>query len=79
MVQLVGKMMKLLRLVFVLAAVLALQGCSKRALYDGFQMVRERQCYDLQGSQREDCLKNADTSYGQYQMDRQETSGKESK
>jgi hypothetical protein len=60
------------RWIFVLLAVMVLQGCSGRAWYDGFQTVREWQCYDLQGNQREECLRNADAGYDQYQKNRKE-------
>ena len=62
---------------FLFLAAMVLQGCSSRAWYDGLQGIREKQCYELLGSQRDECLKNADTGYNQYKKERQETTKKE--
>jgi len=64
--------MGILRLVVLVLVILALQSCSERAWYDGFQNVREQECYNLQGNQREECLRNADVNYDRYQKDRKE-------
>ncbi len=62
---------------FLFLAMIVLQGCSSRAWYEGLQGVRERECYELQGSQRDECLKNADTGYNQYKKERREVTKKE--
>ena len=65
-----AEVMKRFRMFLILLLILVLPGCSSRMWYDGLQMVREKACYDLDGNQREECLKTADTSYDQYQQER---------
>ncbi len=64
--------MKIWRWVLILLVLAVLIGCSKESWYEGFRSVRENECYKLQGMQRDECLRNADVRYNQYNKDRQE-------
>lgn len=55
-----------LALVLLLATVSAVAGCSRRAWYEGVRMSGAGECRNLTGTQREECLRDAEMSYEEY-------------
>ncbi|EAT11657.1 hypothetical protein HF888_03245 [Bermanella marisrubri] len=58
--------------IFVFGAFVFLAACSNRAVYDGIKVGQENECRRLPEPQREECLDNINTSYDEYQRQRQE-------
>ena len=58
---------------------LAFSGCSSRVLYESLQEIERLNCNDIENmSERQECLDRVnETSYDQYQMERNEQSQKE--
>jgi len=52
--------------VLLLAALLLITGCSKRAWYDGLQTGHNYDCGKLDGEAKEKCLQQGNMSYDQY-------------
>lgn len=48
------------------------QSCTHRAWYEGLQQGQRNKCYDLPTLERDNCLKQAEKSYEEYQRERQE-------
>lgn len=56
-------------LLIALALAFLLSSCTKRNIYEGIQVNERRQCEELRGTDREDCLKRAEQSYDEYMRD----------
>lgn len=59
----------------ILLLAIALAGCSSQQVYDSSSELRAQQCGKLEARERDDCLRNARTPYGQYQKARDEAAG----
>jgi hypothetical protein len=42
-------------------------GCGTRNVYEGLRMHQDLQCQELQGSDRNECLRRNEMSYDEYQ------------
>lgn len=62
--------MKLLTL-SLFAVLLCSSGCSNQQIYTGIQKNRQQMCERLEGTAREECLKQYDTEYNDYQKERE--------
>ncbi|MFK8047283.1 MAG: hypothetical protein AB8B81_02495 [Halioglobus sp.] len=49
-----------------------LSACSNKQIYDNIQDNQRLECSKLPQQQYEDCMKDYDTSYEEYQRDRQD-------
>ena len=47
-------------------------GCSNQATYEALQQGQRNECEKLPQGQYEDCMREADVPYGQYERERQE-------
>jgi len=56
----------------ILLLAIALAGCSSQQVYDSSSELRAQQCGKLEARERDDCLRDARTPYGQYQKAREE-------
>ena len=56
---------------FVLA-MLSVAGCTNRGAYEGIQASKRFECSELPPSQYEDCMREANRSYDEYQRQRSE-------
>lgn len=56
---------------FVLA-MLIVAGCTNRGAYEGIQASKRFECSELPPSQYEDCMREANRSYDEYQRQRSE-------
>jgi len=50
---------------------LLLAGCSNSQIYDAVQENRHIECSKLPQNQYEDCIRNYDTPYAEYERERQ--------
>lgn len=50
----------------------SLGACSSQQVYDSTSELRAQQCGKLEARERDDCLRSARTSYGQYEKAREE-------
>ena len=57
-------------LIFSVVAFVA--ACSNKAIYDNIQHSNRRQCAELPPSQYEQCVKQANKPYEEYEKERQE-------
>ena len=62
---------KLMILIFFIIA-----GCSSRGAYESIQTSSRFECSKLPPSQYDECMKNADKSYDEYERERKEALGK---
>lgn len=46
--------------------------CSNQALYENIQISNQNECYKLPQPDYEECMKNQNTTYQEYEKDRQE-------
>lgn len=51
------------------------QACTHKAWYEGIQQEKRSRCYELPTQERDNCLKQAETSYEEYQRERKEVLG----
>lgn len=51
--------------------VVAAQGCTHRAWYEGFQGSARHQCETLSSPEREDCLQQSGADYDVYKKERE--------
>ena len=49
-----------------------LYGCSNQATYEAVQQSQKNECGKLPQGQYEDCMREVDTSYDDYERERQE-------
>ncbi|MGE4496269.1 MAG: hypothetical protein AB7E48_00200 [Deferribacterales bacterium] len=56
-------------LLFVLVLAFLLSSCSKRGVYESMMQNERRQCDELRGADREDCLIRTEKSYSDYMRD----------
>lgn len=61
--------MKIIQLFLVL---LVLVGCTNREVYEGIQAGHRNDCSRLPPSQYDECIKEANKSYGEYDRERKE-------
>ena len=52
---------------------LFIAGCSYRGAYEGIQVSNRVECSKLPPSQYDECMKNANKSYDEYERERKET------
>ncbi len=52
--------------------ILSTSACTRQGWYEGFQQSQREKCYKLPDQDRENCLKQTDKSYEEYQRERQE-------
>ncbi len=51
---------------------LIIAGCSSRGAYEGIQAGDRSKCLSLPPSQYDECMKNANKSYDEYERERKE-------
>ncbi len=51
---------------------LVIAGCSSRGAYEGIQTSNRFECTKLPPSQYDECMKNANKPYDEYERERQE-------
>ncbi len=61
-----------MRGVAILCVILAMSGCSSRALYENAQYNKRNECLRLPPSQFEDCMASAHQTYDEYRKAREE-------
>lgn len=54
---------------------LVIAGCSSRGAYEGIQANNRFECTKLPPSQYDECMKNANKSYDEYERERQKALG----
>lgn len=54
---------------------LLLAGCSNRGIYEGIQASNRNECSKLPLSQYDDCMKEANKSFNEYEQERKEAIG----
>lgn len=59
--------LKLITLIFLFIA-----GCSNKGAYESIQISNKFACSKLPPSQYDECMKNADKSYDEYERERKE-------
>ncbi len=47
-------------------------GCSNQTLYENIQISNQNECYKLPQPEHDECLNNQNTSFHEYEKDRQE-------
>lgn len=61
-----------MKYILILLFVLALAGCSQRAVYDNLQLNHRQQCEQGPPAAYEECMEKISKSYEQYARERQE-------
>lgn len=56
----------------ILISLIILVGCSNRGAYEGIQAGNRFECSKLPPSQYDECMKNANKSYEEYERERKE-------
>lgn len=65
--------MRILRACSIVAACLLATACSNQSAYGGLQAGQRNECVKMpEANEREQCLRDADKSYGQYEKERSE-------
>jgi len=67
-----GEKMKAITLFLV---ILLLSACSNRGVYEGIQTGKRNDCLRLPSPQYEECMKDANKSYDEYERERKEAIG----
>ena len=63
----------IVKIIFILAALLALCGCSDRQVYDSLQGAKQNDCNKIaDNNERERCFAAANQSYDRYEQERNE-------
>ncbi len=57
----------------IIIILLTLNACSNAAWYKGMQTREQNQCLTVPPSEYDNCMKNANDSYGEYQDKQKET------
>jgi len=63
--------MRLSLVVIYLFVIIVFSGCSKQAWYEGMKMQQQNQCGQMQGVEKEKCLRGVEKSYEQYKEERE--------
>ncbi len=53
--------------------ILLMVGCSARGVYDGIQVGNRNECSKLPPSQYDECIKDVEKPYDEYERERKET------
>lgn len=61
-----------MKVVFMSIIVMALAGCSARAVYDNVQLNNQQQCARVPPSEYDACMEAASKTYDEYQREREE-------
>lgn len=54
-------------LIPIVLLILFIYGCSGRSMYDTLRTYQEMRCNELQGHDREECLRQSGLTYDEYQ------------
>lgn len=58
--------------VFILALLLAVSGCSNRAVYENFQINQRNRCLEGPQAAYEECMEGTDKSFEEFEQERRE-------
>ena len=61
-----------MKVVFISIIVMALAGCSARAVYDNVQLNNQQRCARVPPSEYDACMEAASKTYDEYQREREE-------
>lgn len=59
----------------IMLIILIMAGCSTRGAYEGIQTSKRFKCSELPPSQYDECMKDANKSYDEYERERKEATG----
>ncbi len=65
-----------MKIYFIIVLSILVVACSNKAVYDNIQLSNRQHCQKLPPSQYEDCIKQAQKTYDEYQKERKEALGK---
>lgn len=62
----------MMKVITIFLTILILASCSARGVYDGIQAGNRNECSKLPPSQYDECMKDVDKPYDEYERERKE-------